>query len=340
MSTGWVTMDEHNVMHVRTAIIPDPDGDEAQLELRQIDAGGGRANRGRRLIGKQSDDPHPLQGAMPLLFEQPRPELAGPALLKMRAGGETASGEETVGEIKNQKTELPTSSSTASSSGSSDGGMVDCVHCGLRQPLQCGGVGNYKVAEDRALKTLKVSEGLDASKNVEVTKPLEVLEYDRVDGSSGNNYVDGGSCGFCGERLVVSAFEGMAVPEELMEPLQRCTWSDAELFHEIEVEEHGALKALWMEELRKVAVGEDEGMKQGKVLEDLEMELFVREAHLEEQHMCLHQHRLASLSSPLPSGDAPPGELPKTVLQTYTVPLQQVKRELDAWVPALEAEYN
>ena len=105
MSTGWVTMDEHNVMHVRTAIIPDPDGDEAQLELRQIDAGGGRANRGRRLIGKQSDDPHTLQGAMPLLFEQPRPELAGPALLKMRAGGETASGEETVGEIKNQKTD-------------------------------------------------------------------------------------------------------------------------------------------------------------------------------------------------------------------------------------------
>ena len=100
------------------------------------------------------------------------------------------------------------------------------------------------------------------------------------------------------------------------------------------------MKSLWMEELRKVAVGEDEGMKQGKVLEDLEMELFVREAHLEEQHMCLHQHRLASLSSPLPSGDAPPGELPKTVLQTYTVPLQQVKRELDAWVPALEAEYK
>ena len=93
MSTGWITKDEHNVMHVRTAIIPDPDGDEAQLELRQIDAGGGRGNRGRRLIGKQSDDPHPLQGAMPLLFEQPRAELAGPALIKMRAGGETVGGE-------------------------------------------------------------------------------------------------------------------------------------------------------------------------------------------------------------------------------------------------------
>ena len=52
MSTGWITKDEHNVMHVRTAIIPDPDGDEAQLELRQIDAGGGRGNRGEEIDWK------------------------------------------------------------------------------------------------------------------------------------------------------------------------------------------------------------------------------------------------------------------------------------------------
>lgn len=68
ISTGWITKDEHNVMHVRTATIPHPDGYEAQLELRQIDDGGGRRSQGRRLIGKQSDDPHLLRGAMPLLF--------------------------------------------------------------------------------------------------------------------------------------------------------------------------------------------------------------------------------------------------------------------------------
>ena len=132
----------------------------------------------------------------------------------------------------------------------------------------------------------------------------------------------------------------MVVPGEHTEPLQHCSWAEAELFHEIEVEEHGALKSLWMEELRKVAVGEDEGMKQGRVLEELETELVIREAHLEEQHLCLHQHRLASLSLPTPSTDGPPAELPQPVLQTYTVPLQQVKRDLDAWVPALKAEYN
>ena len=44
-------------------------------------------------------------------------------------------------------------------------------------------------------------------------------------------------------------------------------------------------------------------MKQGRVLEELEKELVIREAHLEEQHLCLHQHRLASLSLPTPSTD-------------------------------------
>ena len=303
------------------------------------------------MIGKQSDDLHPLQGAMPLLFEQPRAEHAGPALLKMRAGGETE------GEMKNEKVEMPgfgkdggfasnrsfpdpSSSPTASPSSGSDCGMVDCSKCGLRQPLRCGGAGNCEFENDTVLKkALKVSEGFDASMNLEVPEPFAVLKYAGI-GESPDYDVDGGHCGFCGERLVKSSSEVMGVPGEHTEPLQRCTWSEAELFHECEVEEHGALKSLWMEELRKVAAGEEEGMKQGKVLEDLEMELLVREAHLEEQHLCLHQHRLASLSSPLPSGDVPPGELPKPVLQTYTVPLQQVKRDLAAWVPALEAEYR
>ena len=83
----------------------------------------------------------------------------------------------------------------------------------------------------------------------------------------------GGNCGFCGERLELGFPGEMVVPGEHTEPLQHCSWAEAELFHEIEVEEHGALKSLWMEELRKVAVGEDEGMKQGRVLEELEMGL-------------------------------------------------------------------
>lgn len=168
---------------------------------------------------------------------------------------------------------------------------------------------------------MKVSEGSDASKNVEVQKPFAVSENVGVAEYSDDDE-HGGSCGFCGERLELGFPGEMVVPGEHTEPLQHCSWAEAELFHEIEVEEHGALKSLWMEELRKVAVGEDEGMKQGRVLEELETELVIREAHLEEQHLCLHQHRLVSLSLPTPSTDGPPAELPQPVLQTYTVPLQ------------------
>ena len=280
---------------------------------------------GRRLIGKQSDDPHPLQGAMPLLFEQPRAELAGPALIKMRAGGETIGG--TIGgENQKEKEKVfdpksSLSSSTASPSSGSDCGMVECSNCGLRQPLQCGQFGDYEIVDEAAVKALKVSEGFDASKNVEVQKPFAVSEDVGVAEYSDDDE-HGGNCGFCGERLELGFPGEMVVPGEHTEPLQRCSWAEAELFHEIEVEEHGALKSLWMEELRKVAVGEDEGMKQGRVLEELETELVIREAHLEEQHLCLHQHRLASLSLPTPSIDGPPAELPQPVLQTYTVPLQ------------------
>ena len=185
---------------------------------------------------------------------------------------------------------------------------------------------------------MKVSEGSDASKNVEVMEPFAVSEFDGVIEYSDDDD-HGGNCGFCGEPLKLGSSGEMVVPGEHTEPLQRCPGAEAESFHEIEVEEHGALKSLWMEELRKVAVGEDEGMKQGRILEELETELLIRETHLEEQHLCLHQHRLASLSLPTPPTDGLPAELPQPVLQTYVL-LQQVKRDLDAWVPALNAEYS
>ena len=121
---------------------------------------------------------------------------------------------------------------------------------------------------------MKVSEGSDASKNVEVMEPFAVSEFDGVIEYSDDDD-HGGNCGFCGEPLKLGSSGEMVVPGEHTEPLQRCSGAEAESFHEIEVEEHGALKSLWMEELRKVAVGEDEGMMQGRVLEELETELVI-----------------------------------------------------------------
>ena len=196
--------------------------------------------------------------------------------------GETIGGENQKEKEKVFDPKSSLSSSTASPSSGSDCGMVECSNCGLRQPLQCGGSGDYEIVDEAALKALKVSEGFDASKNVEVQKPFAVSENVGVAEYSDDDE-HGGNCGFCGERLELGFPGEMVVPGEHTEPLQHCSWAEAELFHEIEVEEHGALKSLWMEELRKVAVGEDEGMKQGRVLEELEKELVIREAHLEEQ---------------------------------------------------------
>ena len=190
------------------------------------------------MIGKQSDDPHPLQGAMPLLFEQPRAELAGPALIKMRAGGETIGGENQKEKEKVFDPKSSLSSSTASPSSGSDCGMVECSNCGLRQPLQCGGSGDYEIVDEAALKALKVSEGFDASKNVEVQKPFAVFENVGVAEYSDDDE-HGGNCGFCGERLELGFPGEMVVPGEHTEPLQHCSWAEAELFHEIEVEEQG-----------------------------------------------------------------------------------------------------
>ena len=68
-----------------------------------------------------------------------------------------------------------------------------------------------------------------------------------------------------------------------------------EAVHDEELQEHWALKELWMKELRHVAIGEDEGRQQGQWLGVLMEDLLRREDGLEEQHRALERHRLAAL---------------------------------------------
>eukprot|EP00435_Cladocopium_sp_Y103_P030054 s3183_g7.t1 len=317
-----VTKDEHNVMHVRTAIIPDPDADEAQLELQQLDAGQGRRSRGRRMIGKQSDDPHPLQGALPLLFEQRLAEHAGPALLKTRAGGgitEEKINSESNSELNSRSTSRGGAfSSTTSSSSGSNCSLVECSGCGLKQPFRYGACRDYEFVDGAAVKSLAVvqneqlPEGIEASDDEPVTVEFEVSPNARVteglEASGDDEESEEESpqtCDFCGEHLWPEVQGGSAVPGEHIEPTQRCSWRDAELFHDAEVREHWALKKIYLEELRKVAVGEEEGREQGRSLEELEEILRLREDHLKEQHDQLHLHRLAALSAPPMSTDDP-----------------------------------
>ena len=116
-----------------------------------------------------------------------------------------------------------------------------------------------------------------------------------------------------------------------------CTWEEAEAVHEEELQEHWSLKGVWLKELREVAIGEDEGQQQGQWLEVLRDDLLRREEGLEEQHRALEEHRLAALVHASMDGQDDP---PPTVLQTYTVPLQQVRKELELWKQPLLDEYK
>ena len=96
-----------------------------------------------------------------------------------------------------------------------------------------------------------------------------------------------------------------------------------------------------MEELRSVAVGEDEGGLHGYTLEFLESRITTLEDELVELDRSENVARLKSLVANSQQGgqdqsDGPPA----TVLQTYTVPLQQVRKELDLWKQPLLAEYK
>ena len=227
-----------------------------------------------------------------------------------------------------------------------EGGMVDCSSCGLRQPRRREVVGNYEMAKNFSLKTLEVFEGFDASKHVETSegfdasKTVVVLEPLAVAGGRsdvGVSHEHGDQCGFCGERLDLLDSQENVIPGEHTEPLPRFSWTDVERFHEMELEEHRALKSMWMEEHREVARGEEEGREQGQHLEMIMEELLMKEEDLEEQHRVLERHRLASLVQTSMDSQQEP---PCTVLQTYTVPLQQVRKELALWKQPLLDEYR
>lgn len=86
MSNGWVVRHQDRVQHVRTALQPVPEADQAALELHEIDAG----MVSRRRTGKQGIDPHPLQDAIAPLYASEeraeRPSLS--ALTHFKTGGD------------------------------------------------------------------------------------------------------------------------------------------------------------------------------------------------------------------------------------------------------------
>ena len=81
-------------------------------------------------------------------------------------------------------------------------------------------------------------------------------------------------------------------------------------------------------------MGPDQGREHGQWLQELEEKLRAQEECLSRQHQTLEAWRLAALNG------GQDEEKPPLVLQTYTVPLAQVRRELHKWVEPFKDEYT
>ena len=138
-----------------------------------------------------------------------------------------------------------------------------------------------------------------------------------------------GTCGFCGDD--------MPGPGELQPTIWRLDRGKDDLIHEQDLQNHWNLKKLWNQQLATPAVGDQAGSVHGGFLEWLERDLRQMEEDLEIQGEEIHGVRLAALQA----GSKGAGEdqpQPAAVLQTYTVPLSAVRKELSEWKDAMAAE--
>ena len=91
---------------------------------------------------------------------------------------------------------------------------------------------------------------------------------------------------------------------------------------------------MWLEQLNSTPLGPEQGREHGQWLQELEEKLRVQEECLTRQRTALERWRLAALQTQQQD------EKPPLVLQTYTVPLAQVRRELRQWVEPFKDEYS
>ena len=115
---------------------------------------------------------------------------------------------------------------------------------------------------------------------------------------------------------------------------EACSWTQAHQWYEDDLQSHWVLKKMLLEQLNSTPMGPDQGREHGQWLQELEEKLRVQEECLTKQHQVLETWRLAAMN------EGQDEEKPPLVLQTYTVPLAQVRRELHKWVEPFRDEYT
>ena len=138
-----------------------------------------------------------------------------------------------------------------------------------------------------------------------------------------------GKCRFCDDES--------AGPGEQSPTRWHLDRGQDDLIHEQNLRDHWNLKRLWSQQLATPAVGDQAGREHGGFLEWLERDLRQMEEDLEIQGEEIHGARLAALQSGVVDRNEEVTQ-PAAVLQTYTVPLSAVRKELSEWRSAMAAE--
>ena len=304
MSTGYVLEADGHVQHARLAVQTDPTADRAVLELQAVD---NPARPQHRLHGKQPRDP--------LLPQLPRPLQRSDAELLQELQREEEPLEPPPQLALEDQDPLHALDPDDMYWPESPVASPNDVDPALRQ-LRPGGEWPWNSCE-------KGEKPCEKGGN-------QGLEYDTCRGCGLLQKCEGQQCGMCDAKL--PGLAEMKIPGVAL-----CSLQHGRDLQRRQHEEHWAWKTLWNDELRKVAVGEEDGSMQGFILEYLEDQVSQRERELSDLDSD-ERVKLAAMKGPEGQSESTSGV--HAVLQTYTVPLSQVKKDLEAWKPALEKELN
>ena len=331
MTSGWVLMDRKRIQHARAAVLPAAEGERAVVELQAVEP--------KRVHGKSANPlnyadrlmvppplqheelPLALQGELHLPRDLPQdhgPHLpaeapmiedgdAAPALRELQAGGESLQVDRKSRTFLSA-TEEPTATATCGAS-----------TCWVQE-------GPYGV-ETYATTT---------------EEPRSTATWVACDGC-GLTQQHSGWCPMCEEPLRRPMVRVAALTCCGSTACDGDDWTVEEepLMHRLR-EEHWKWKCLWDEEMAKVAVGGEEGQLHGEMLQylesmgwDLEEELTDRE-NSRQLDKDLGNAKIATLDG----GALEETDTAHAVLQTYTVPLAEVRRDLPLWKEALKKELH
>ena len=310
MSSGWVVKDGHKIQHARVVVQESPHSEAARLELEEA--------LPRRLHGKQPPRPDQPRLPQPVNSNQDETDL------------ENFVPPEDVPEIEYEpESPLPDDDEVPALHALQAGGesvestlksahrgeYLECENCGLMQPgpgRSCGFCSmSWSSGSAASPCSISSSSGLAPLSCPTTTRP-----------------------GLAAIASSMSRSSGLAV-EELTAEVNLGTVDPGELIEQIRME-HWEWKHLWNQELSRTVIGAEPAAHHGEHLEFLEDVLLDLEEELSgyDQREVDHQEKLKAMAVSTEEN----GTTVRSVLQTYTVGLAEVRGNMGEWEGAIRKE--